>query len=80
MLSLKDQIICKAVLAHKRLTIIGKLKNTGTPKSQVAVTYKRFKLQGFDRENFAVQGLWSLIGGSHLGGVVTHGGSIIVIK
>lgn len=25
MLSLKDQIICKAVLTHKRLTIIGKL-------------------------------------------------------
>ena len=25
MLSLKDQIICKAVIAHKRLTIIGKI-------------------------------------------------------
>jgi len=49
-----------------------------TPKSQVAVTYKRLKLQGFDRENFAVLGLWLLIGGGHLGGVVAHGGSIVI--
>lgn len=58
--------MCKAV-AYKGLKTMDNCK-TVTPKIcrgrlLDVLVYERFQLQGFDRENFGVLDLWTLMGG-----------------
>lgn len=39
----------------------------------LVVVYEKFQLQGFDRENFDVLDLWTLMGGGRLREVVADG-------
>ena len=53
-------------------------QKSGHGRSQEVVVHKRFKRQGFHRENFSVLDLWTLMGVSCLQKVVALGGSIAV--
>ena len=77
MLSLKDQIICKAVLAHKRLTIIGNYKTQVPQKVRLRSLTRGSNFTALNEKIllfWACDAYWR----QSPRGVVVHGGSIVI--